>query len=290
MSLVHAVTGEQSRLRRASLYLFARYVEMPLLRWGYRLLRGELRAIGANPIVRGILRWSVAAPFGYLGDTARPWPAPEVLRLIDRLEGVIAVGPCRCRAAHGACQHPLETDLVIRTGVEAWTRAFPHDYRPISKEEAKSIVSACHDQGMWQMLFVHCPVEQHRSFHSRTPNRQAGGEQGPAASRAEDPPGLQGNEYVICNCCTCGCVPYILNRDLGQRAYPLLRGSYVAHTDFSRCSGHGACVEACPFSVRALVDGRGQLVAPCFGCGLCASACPEGAIVMQPAGRGDEGL
>jgi ferredoxin len=205
-------------------------------------------------LVRTVLGWAIAAPFGYAGDTARSMPAPAVLRLIDELDGPIAVGPCRCRAAHGGCDHPLETDLVIRTGVEAWTRAFPDHYRLIDKEEAKQIVSECSRLGLWQMVFVHCPVNQE-------------------------------NEYVICNCCTCGCVPYILNRELGQRAYPLLRGQWTAATDPARCTGHGACLAACPFGARALQNGRAQLVGPCFGCGLCADACPERAIVLQEAGR-----
>jgi NAD-dependent dihydropyrimidine dehydrogenase PreA subunit len=267
MSLVHAVTAEHSRLRRWSLYIFARYLEMPLLAMGYHLLWGRFRRLGANPLVRAAMSWCVVAPFGYAGDTARAVPTPQVLQLVDDLEGAIAVGPCRCRAAHRACDHPLETDIVIRTGVEAWTRAFPQEYRPISKEEAKEIVSDCSRQGLWQMVFVHCPVDAHRQA-------QDGGH---AHSHAT------GNEYVICNCCTCGCVPYILNRDLGQRVYPLLRGAYAAHTDLDRCTGHGGCVSACPFEVRALEGGKARLVDACFGCGLCVSACPAGAIMMIEA-------
>jgi ferredoxin len=268
MSLVHAITGEHSRFRRWSLWLFARYLEMPLLYLGYHLLRGRFRRIGALGPVRAVLNWAVVAPFGYAGDTARAMPTRQVLEMIDELEGPIAVGPCRCRLAHHACDHPLETDIVIRTGVEAWTRAFPGEYRPIGREEAKEIVSECSRLGMWQMVFVHCPVHEHRSSRSGQPATRDDGES---------------NEYVICNCCPCGCVPYILNRDLGQRVYPLLRGAYVAETDLARCTGHGACDTACPFGVRAVVDGKAQLVGACFGCGVCVEACPEGAIVMREA-------
>ena len=252
MSGLHGITGEHSRFRRWTLYLFARYFELPLLGWSYRLLRGQNRRIGQNRLVRAVLGWAVAAPIGYLGDTGRPMPGRKILELIDGLEGPIAVGPCRCRGTHHGCSHPLETDILIRTGVEAWSRAFPDDYRVLSKEEAKQIVEDCGRQGMWQMVFVHCPVNEQ-------------------------------NEYVICNCCTCGCVPYILNRKLGQRAYPLLPGHWVAVTDAARCTGHGACLAACPFDARALQDGRAQLVNACLGCGLCVEACPEGAIAMAEA-------
>jgi len=250
MSGLHAVTGEHSRIRRWTLYLFARYLELPLLGLGYQLLRGRYRRLGQNRLVREVLRWAVAAPFGYLGDTGRPMPAPKVLELLDGLEGSIAVGPCRCRGTHHGCNHPLETDMVIRTGVEAWTRAFPQEYRIIDKQEARQIVEECRRQGLWQMVFVHCPVNEE-------------------------------NEYVICNCCTCGCVPYILNHELGQRAYPLLKGRWVAVTDPARCTGHEACLTACPFDARTLRDGKAQLVSTCFGCGLCVDACPEQAIVMR---------
>jgi ferredoxin len=265
MGVVHG-QGEGSRLRRWSLYVFARYLEMPLLGLSYHLLRGRYRRLGARKPVRA-LGAMLGAPFAYAGDTARPLPAPQVLEMIDGLEGEIAVGPCRCRTAHGGCDHPLETDLVIHAGVEAWSRAFPDEYRVIDKAEAREIVSACSRLGMWQMVFVHCPVGEH---HHAT---------GEGTSRLH-----LGHEYVICNCCTCGCVPYILNREMGQRFYPLLEGEYVARTEAGRCTGDGACVAACPFGARAVVDGQAVLADTCFGCGLCASACPEGAITMRPRG------
>jgi len=254
MSGIHILTGEHSRFRRWTLYLFARYLELPLIRAGHGILRGRYRRLGQNRLVRAVLSWTVAAPLGYLGDTGRPMPTPQVLELLDGLDGPIAVGTCRCRGTHHGCHHPLETDIVIRTGVAAWTRAFPHDYRIIDKQEAKQIVAECRRQGLWQIVFVHCPVNQE-------------------------------NEYVICNCCTCGCMPYILNRELGQRAYPLLQGKWLSVTDPARCTGHGGCLAACPFGARALKDGRAGLVSTCFGCGLCVDACPERAIALREVER-----
>ena len=271
MGLVHGAEGEVSRLRRWSLYLFARYLEMPLLAASYHLLRGRYRRLGQSRAVRA-LGTALGGPFAYAGDTARALPAPRVLEMIEALPGQIAVGPCRCRAAHRGCNHPLETDLVIHAGVEAWTRAFPDEYRVIDSAEAQRIVRTCSQLGMWHMIFVHCPIGQ----HGRGPK---GHDHGPSALGWD-----LGHEYVICNCCTCGCVPYILNRELGQRFYPLLQGEYVAHTEAGRCTGDGACLAACPFQARAVVDGHAVLADTCFGCGLCAAACPEGAITMQLRG------
>src|SRR5450759_5405776 len=61
--------------------------------------------------------------------TGRPVPIAQLLEMIDSLEGPIVVGPCRCRMGHRACGHPLETDIVIRTGTQVWLDAFPYAYR-----------------------------------------------------------------------------------------------------------------------------------------------------------------
>jgi len=97
----------------------------PIPSLGGRGARGRYQRLGQNRLVRAVLGWLVAKPFGTLGDTAHPVSYPEVLRMIDGLDGSnapIAVGPCCCRTAHQGCDHPTETDIVIRTGVEAWTR------------------------------------------------------------------------------------------------------------------------------------------------------------------------
>jgi ferredoxin len=247
--LIHGVVGEQSHFRRFLLYVFARYIEVPLLRTCFHLLRGRWSWIGKQKWVRLPAAILLARPFGYLGDTAKPMPYDEVLSLIDALDGPLAVGPCRCRKGHKACPHPLETDIVFRTGFFAWMKAFPKEYREISKQEAKTIVRSTHDLGMFHMVFIHCPVNLY-------------------------------NEYVICNCCTCGCVPYIINRELTQLNYPLIDGYYMAITDRQKCKGCAKCIEVCPFSARTFIDGKSKTAYNCFGCGLCRYACPEQAITM----------
>ncbi len=246
----HLVIGEQSRIRKYLLYIFAKYIEVPLLRTCYFLFRGKWKPIGDIKLVRIIGKYILARPFGYLGDSARPVPYNELMDFIDQIDGPIAVGPCRCRMGHRGCDHPMETDIVFRTGFNAWTRAFPKEYRQIEKEEAKAIVTRCHDLGMFHMVFIHCPVNLY-------------------------------NEYVVCNCCTCGCVPYIINHELGQLNYPLIDGYYLAVTDREKCAGQGKCVEVCPFEARILKNGRGITGANCFGCGLCSYICPENAITMK---------
>ena len=88
------------------------------------------------------------------------------------------------------------------------------------------------------------------------------------------------NEYVICNCCTDGCVPYILNRSLGQGIFPLVKGDMRAAVDPLTCRECGTCVEVRPFSCR-LISGGHSTVIDCYGCGLCAARCPYGASQMS---------
>jgi len=250
MSLVHNVTGEHNPFRRFTLFIFARFIEVPLLKLCFHILRGKYRRFGKMRWVRVLAGFLLARPFGYLGDTAKPMPYDDVLSLIDTLEGPIAVGACRCRIGHKSCSHPLETDIVIRTGYEAWMKAFPREYRQISKEETKAIIKHTHELGMFHMIFVHCPVNLY-------------------------------NEYVICNCCTCGCVPYIINRELSQENYPLIDGYFMAQTDRERCKACGKCIEVCPFAARQSVEGRSKTAGNCFGCGLCSYNCPEKAITLR---------
>jgi len=248
--LGHVVSGEHSPVRMFLMRVFARYIEVPVLHLSYLACVGRLNFLSRFFLTRWLILYPIAYPFGHYGDTGRPIPAAELIKMIDSLEGPIAVGPCRCRMGHRACGHPMETDIVIKTGTEVWLDAFPYAYRTIGKEEAKSIVRECASQGMFQMVFLHCLV------------------------------GGALNEYVICNCCTDGCVPYILNRTLGQGIYPMVRGDWHAVVDVSSCERCGACVEVCPFSARELEEGIPHVL-ECFGCGLCAAGCKAGATKMQ---------
>ncbi|MDD5448819.1 MAG: 4Fe-4S binding protein, partial [Actinomycetota bacterium] len=122
------------------------------------------------------------------------------------------------------------------------------------KKEAIRIVKECASLGMFHMVFIHCIV------------------------------GGALNEYAICNCCADGCVPFILNRTLGQNIYPLVKGEWEASSgDQAKCTGCGICVEFCPFSGRKIVGGKSTTL-DCFGCGICYERCPNGAItlVKQP--------
>ena len=46
-----------------------------------------------------------------------------------------------------------------------------------------------------------------------------------------------------------------------------------------KCTGCGACVDACPFGAIEIKDGKPELNAACKVCGICLKACPEHAIL-----------
>ena len=49
------------------------------------------------------------------------------------------------------------------------------------------------------------------------------------------------------------------------------------------CAGCGNCVEACPFGVFEIENGKAVVKYPekCRKCGACVSACPNDAIVID---------
>ncbi len=251
--LAHLISGENSPLRILLMRVFARWVEVPLLRLTYEGCAGRLRFLTRFEPLRSLLGITVAYPLSRWGDTGKPMPLDALTEYVKSLQGDVAVGPCRCRIGHRACGHPLETDIVMRTGAGVWLKAFPRQYRVISRQEALAIVEGCADLGMFHMVFMHCML------------------------------GGAVNEYVICNCCKDGCVPYIANRTFGQRRFRLMRGDWIARVDEEACAACGECEAVCPFGERRILGGS-SFVYDCYGCGLCAAACPQGATRMERRG------
>jgi len=248
----HLIHAERSRLRRKLLFILAKYLEVPFLRFGYRVTKGDRPAWRKNRVLRLLYEKALLSPLARHGDTGHPMITADVLDLLDRQDAAVAIGPCRCCAAHGQCQAPLDTDLVIRTGVEAFTAAFPEAFRVIDRTEAKRLIQSFADAGFFHMVFVHCPTA--RGVH----------------------------EYAVCNCRRDGCVIYLLNREFGQRGFPLLRGEHVAVAHPEQCRDCGECRKVCPWEAPRPRDGKTTINPDrCFGCGLCARACPNGAIELR---------
>ena len=246
MFVGHVISGETSPLRLGVLKFYAKR-EVRLLGLLYRIM--QTRAID-NRFVRELLYWTLVVPMARWAVTGTPIAPQDLEEFIASLEpGVFAVGPCRCRLAHHACDHPLETDIVIKQGVGIWRELFADDYREISGVEALELCRGYHEQGLAQITYRFMDI------------------------------GANENNFVICNCCKDGCMPLLALDLYGPERYPFHRGLRRAMVDNALCEGCGTCVEACPFGARKVV-GQVSVIDECFGCGLCASLCPEGASTM----------
>ena len=158
---------------------------------------------------------------------------------------------CVCRVREQACPpEAWEVCLLFEHASEEQLQ----DARPITTDEALSILRRSAEQGLINQLFY----------------RQGS---------------LQLTE--ICSCCTCCCVPLRKLKKQGSYAEELRTG-YVAITDETLCLACGLCEDSCFFEARRIEGGELSLqVERCFGCGRCVTSCTEGAIGIElQAGRG----
>ena len=240
--LGHLIAGEEGGFKVFLLKRYARH-EVSLLGLLFRIIHSRLMKYR---FFRETVYWLLAYPEARWCITGTLLAPDELAGFIKSQGGRIAVGPCRCRSAHRSCGHPLETDIVIRSGFTVWTGLFPGEYREITALEAMELCRRCHRQGMVQVAFTHVD------------------------------PGTGRNFFVICNCCADGCLPLLIMKKFGPRRYPFRKGSMRSRVDPEKCGGCAACVEICPFQARSLRGGR-ACVSECFGCGLCVSHCPQDA-------------
>lgn len=238
---------EQSWFRLLLMKVFAR-VELRLLAAFYWMLHRDFMK---EAWVRKVLYWSMAKFAGERMVVGEVKTLEEMLEFIAGLpdSSTIALGPCRCRLATHACGHPMETDIFILTGAPIWLKAFPGDFRPITREEASKVVNDCYEIGLVPML------DRHMYFRGST------------------------NYFVICNCCACACLPIQAYRGFKREGYHFIPSAQVSVVDLDKCTGCATCVEVCAFGERELRDGKVRVL-DCQGCGLCVKPCPNRANRM----------
>ena len=130
------------------------------------------------PLIGNIVKW-VANLYGSNMSRAYLLTLDEAKKIIDHSNG-LALGLCSCREVFQNCHNPINTEIMIGLNRNIFVREKEHDYREISKEEAKKILEQCHQNGL-----LHTIVKYRNKF------------------------------YAMCNCCSCCCVPLRLNKKYG---------------------------------------------------------------------------
>lgn len=244
------VYAPDSRLRYLLLKIYA-WKEVDLLRLLFWVGHWRIMRYAA---IRKPLYYLLLHFLGTRALVSQAATLDETYRFIDELpeQYSLAVGPCRCRSGNHNCAHAIDTDIVILQTATIWYRdLFPHDYRVISKREAKEICRQSRAAGM-----IQC-IDRHMYFRDST------------------------NYFVICNCCKESCIPLVAYRLFKQEPFRFLPSRTIAAVGPDLCQGCGTCIPVCPFEERVLDAHKGiAVVQNCQGCGLCVDVCPTGASTM----------
>lgn len=155
-----------------SLKLYSRYRELFLR---YYIFQAKWTRI---PLLGSVVR-TVANNYGKKMSGAFALTLDEANEIIDTSDG-LALGPCTCRATFKNCDKPVQTEIMVGLSRNVFVQERPHDYREITKDEAKDLLRRCHQLGL-----IHTIVKCRQDF------------------------------YAICNCCPCCCVPLRLNKRYG---------------------------------------------------------------------------
>ncbi len=159
----------------------------------------------------------------------------------------IVVLDCPCRSARENPCLPLDVCLVVGEPFASFVAEnHPLRSRWIDAQEAASILEGVHERG-----------HVHHAFFKDA---------------------MFGRFYAICNCCPCCCGAMQANR----HGTPMsISSGYVSQLEEAACIGCGMCVEGCPFSAIAELNGTVQINRDqCMGCGVCVSICEQGALSL----------
>jgi UDP-glucose 4-epimerase len=86
---------------------------------------------------------------------------------------------------------------------------------------------------------------------------------------------------TICFCCSCCCLARGIHYAPRDVRDVMVKLEGVEVNVVGECVGCGACVEACIFQQRKIVEGKSVTGEECKGCGRCASVCPNDAIEVR---------
>jgi UDP-glucose 4-epimerase len=107
-------------------------------------------------------------------------------------------------------------------------------------------------------------------------------------AEAEDGHGVKDTGRFLsgCFCCECCCIAVKTSEyaDRSSMAGDSTREDrgWKINVDPEKCDGCSTCIEACPFKLRYIEDGKSSVDnSYCAGCGRCVKVCPNGAISIK---------
>ena len=167
-----------------SLRLYSRHREL-ILRY-YVFLSRWTRI----PLIGRLVK-RIANAYGRNMEGAYLLTTSEAEEVIEIAEGV-ALGPCTCRTVFRNCDNPIDTEIMLGPTRHIFMEAKPHDFREVTRQEAKDVLRECHQRGL-----IHTIIKCQQDF------------------------------YAICNCCSCCCVPLRLSKQYGIGAALTRNGNIV---------------------------------------------------------------
>jgi len=183
-------------------------------------------------------------------------PQQVVHDIIDKAAVFVRMRECGCRLL-GDCRAHDHAIGCIFIGESAFS--LPHGVSErISREEAHEHVK----KGIADGLVPMTGKVSIDNFIYMTPDRR--------------------RLLAICFCCPCCCIlrsyRHVPGKYLNGIIEPI-KGLVIEVTD--GCTGCGTCMETCPFSAIAIINGKAVHRDRCRGCGRCESNCPEGAVRLS---------
>jgi electron transport complex protein RnfB len=173
-------------------------------------------------------------------------PNEKIDVLMDRANYfAVAFCPCRQMAEYtGAshCDHSREN--CFHFGSMAKYMVSAGMAREITRDEAKSMLRAAHEEGL---------VHISNNF-------------GPGVS-------------TICSCCGDCCVMMRTRKKIGYKNV-FADSNYLMQVDTDLCTGCGTCEGRCPVEAINVDDVADVDIDRCIGCGVCYPTCPSGAISL----------
>lgn len=177
------------------------------------------------------------------------YPYEDIVEVVKKQKGNIAVARCMCRDIEQNCDHLMDVCLAFNEAAD-----FEIEYnmgRQISVDECIEILKKTEEDGL---------------VHQGTNNKE--------------------KLLFICNCCKCCCM---LMRPYVEYKYPYgtTKSSVYATVQEDKCIGCGTCEKKrCPMEGAIVVDPATKKAVTredlCLGCGVCQIACPTDAIEMKP--------